>query len=151
MVMVRFTFAILMGICLSGCGQQVSGAIAPDEVRVVVSGRHPFLRDHSRDCIVTRDGVELTRFPLYPDPGLGVHSNLYRAENGDYVLIDINGTWYEIDAEDGRLLQKEWKWNDMTPPDYLGVFEYDGTDEYVFYPALEKPEPEIYGFKDPGD
>lgn len=137
------------GMFLVSCTDSVGRELTPSHIHILVNDQHPFLRDHGRECIISRDGTDLTRFKLYGDPGVGVHSNLYRNAEGNYVLVDINGVWYFINAHSGEMIGYEWHWMDPSPGEYLGTYQYDDRAEYRFVAASEKPEGDIYGFKDP--
>jgi hypothetical protein len=116
---------------------------------VIPINPHPFLVDHERQLVIVPPRGYPVRVALYPDPGGGMLANLYKDDRGQFVIIDNNGIWLSIDPVNGSVLDCRWRWEEPTPKGYLGTFERDKSVVYRFIPAAERPEPPIYGFKDP--
>lgn len=143
--------AFFILIALVGCGESPSnqGVI---EVTVLAQNPHPYLIDHDRVCVITRDGEEVTRIDLYPDTGTGMSiSNLYELpDTNQIVLIDKNGTWYFIDQTSGKLINHKWYWQEEPPAHFLGTFAYDQDQRaYELIDKADRDESNIYLVKDP--
>jgi hypothetical protein len=59
---------------------------------------HPFLAEFDRLLVLKRDGVEIIAEQLYMDTGSDSLANLYLLRTGAYLLVDMNGGWFEVDA-----------------------------------------------------
>ena len=117
---------------------------------VIPVNQHPFLEDHERQLVIVPPQGHLVRVDLYAEPGGNVTcSNLYKDDQGRFVVIDCNGIWLSIDPTSGEVISCEWRWEEPTPKRYLGTFAWGPEVVYRFVPADQGPEPLIYGFKDP--
>jgi len=117
---------------------------------VIPTERHPFLQDHGRATIVLTRSGSVVSVPLLGEPGgLGPVSNLYRSDDGNLVVIDMNGIWLTISKHSGRLLSCESRWEEATPQQYLGRFEPGEGAVYRFVSRDAAKEQPIYLFKDP--
>jgi len=117
---------------------------------VIPTERHPFLHDHGRALIVLTRSGGVVSVPLLGEPGgLGPISNLYRGDDGNLILIDMNGIWFTISKRSGRILLCESRWEEATPQQYLGRFEQGEGAVYGFVSRDAAQEEPIYLFKDP--
>jgi hypothetical protein len=111
---------------------------------------HPFLAEFDRLLVLKRDGVEIIAEQLYMDTGSDSLANLYLLRTGAYLLVDMNGGWFEVDAGGMMLRNKGWHWEDAIEGTYLGCFTTDKkTKVFGFIGASQKKESSAYLIKDP--
>ena len=119
---------------------------------VVPINEHPFLVDHDRQLVIVPPRRKPIRVELYGEMGFikTSHSaNLYKDDQGRFIVIDVNGIWLTINPATGQVVSCQWRWEEPTPRRYLGTFETGNPVVYRFIPADQGVEPPIYGFKDP--
>lgn len=120
-------------------------------IRVGPTQSHPFLAEFERSLVLERDGTGLVKDRLYPGTGSGSLANLYQVKKDQYVLVDMNGYWFEIDVKAGQLKAGGWHWEEEAPGGYVGCFTFDAKKErFGFFSPAEMKERSPYMVKDPG-
>jgi hypothetical protein len=121
-------------------------------VAVILRSAHPFLNEWYRAAALAEGERCAAWTPLLASPGGGSLANLYRRPDGVFVLIDMNGRWFEIDAHRSTITKMGWRWEEPAPGPYLGCFAATkGNDfrTFAFIGASERPEQSPYWTKDP--
>ena len=86
-----------------------------ESIQIVRIQQHPFLTDHRRKLItVDQKGKLIDEKLLYLDTGVGCNSYLFEGNN-NFILIDCNGHWFNIDKQDGIITNLGWKWQKDFP------------------------------------
>jgi len=138
---------IIIALLFFGCAKE---KLEWKSVKIVSADNHPFLIDHNRKLIISnRDKKELDSAKLYSDPGEGCNSYLFEKKS-NFILVDCNGSWFDIDKKNGKINPEVWKWKKSLPKNYIGTFIYkDGKYEMIKEKSLSIEN--VYKYKDPND
>jgi len=152
---VRWFGLLLVAVAMCGCGDPEHSATvglpgSPYVLRVVLKASHPFLAEYDRSFRVERDG-RATRedVELFPDTGGYARVNLYQL--GSAVLLQTVGNdEYLIDANTGVVTTRPIKTGEpvATRPSgatFMGAFDFDERDRFVFIPQSTRSEKPIGG------
>lgn len=119
-------------------------------ISVELKRSHPFLAEWERCVVLQRNGIALAKDYLFPDTGSGALANLYRVKNDQYLLVDMNGYWFEIDAKIGAVKAGDWHWAQQVAGAYVGCFSFDSEKKrFGFFSPAEMKERSPYLIKDP--
>jgi len=122
--------------------------INKDSIKLIVSGKHQFLKDHNKQLItVDKTGKKIDDVNLYADSGDGCNSYLFE-NNSNFVVIDCNGSWFTIEKESGKINSEKWEWKKKLPKKYIGTYKFD-SNEYRLIKENSIQIDNIYKFKDP--
>lgn len=103
------------------------------ELRLELVPTHPVLAEYERVAVLSRHG-HVTRQSMFPDTGGYSTTHLYRCGAEQLMLSGYHDSWVVAPStgvfHEGR----------CADPAYLGVFDGDGTEDWRFYSAHQRPE-----------
>lgn len=131
--------ALLFPSCNSDVPVSAVAEIAPPGLHVIVTraATHPFLARFNLKLTVTAPGCSAAS-ELFPDTGGVSRRNLYRGPADRLYLVgqfDVR----RFDLQSCRIELMEFR---SLPPGllFVGSFDVDGSDRWLFFPAEERPE-----------
>jgi len=87
----------------------------------------------------------------YTDTGKGCNSHLFEDEN-KFILIECNGTIYNIQNNGGKIEKEVWSWMNELPKNYVWTFERQkGKDEYKLVKNDYPNKEDVHKTKDTND
>ena len=145
--MKKIPLVILIAVLFFSC---VKEKLELKSIKIVGINNHTFLIDHNRKLIISdRNKKELDTAKLYSDSGEGCNSYLFES-GSNFILVDCNGSWFEIDKENGKINLEAWKWKKSLPQNYIGTFIYEN-GKYKMTKEKSLSIEKIYKYKDPND
>ncbi len=104
---------------------------------------HPFLAEYERVVIMRLRG-RTHRCDLGVDPGGSPGMCLYR-QGGDYIVVSDMCKWYKVDMRTGRMTEEQREWEDVSPKEYLGEFNFvQSTWRFVGAKPGQHEHPRVY-------
>lgn len=146
-------FLILLGTFLAACGRaQYSADYKIPEshfiLRVELKQANFLLAEYQRRLVIVRAGLPLLRVDLGGDIGGYTAVNLYRLQNGEYLIAHDGNPQYRVNPNTGSVQAEVWGLpprEDRRPRDavFSGAFDFDGNHTWRFLPASQRAEREL--------